>query len=519
MANSSSAQPIRRINIATNVVLQFVAAVLLLVVVNYISYRHYYRWDLTLNHEFTLSGQTISYLKALRGKTDILAAFRRGSAEEKQVRALLEEYRRHAKSRLVIENVDLVREVSRKLEAEKKYSVVLNRDGIIISKAITPKPKVGAETTGPPPATIRRTRFVSHDQLFSYDENSAQRRMTEFRGEDLVTSALISVNQKAAPVVYVLTSNMGSLPSATAGTGQLVTARNVLQDISNKQDFKLLDLSLLGQTEIPADASALIALRPARNFTERETALLREFWERRKGAGLLFLLDPESELSRLDAFLAENGVLPRPDRVLKVVKTAQGARKELEVESAFNPYAAVTAKFGGQTVVLGEQSKSLDLEEDAVKLRTANLDVQPLILAGADYWAETKYYEPEPKRDDIDVGDPELIVLAASVEKGAQRDQRLGAYSSRMVLVGNASLIDPDRDTTRVNPAAYDFVSSSLNWVLNREDLIGITAKQPEAYHISLSPEATAKIFWLCLGLLPGAVSMFALFMWSSRRA
>jgi gliding motility-associatede transport system auxiliary component len=516
---AATTQPIRRLSIASNVVLQLVAAVLLLVILNYFSFRHYLRWDLTRNQQFTLSDQTVSYLKSLRGKTDIVAAFPRGSLEEREIRALLDEYRRSAKSHVAIDYVDLAREPSRKLEAEKQFNVVLNQNGIVVSKDPTSKAK--ATETGSPPAPVRprRTRFLSQDQLFSYDERSKPPRLAEFRGEDLVTSALISVNQKASPTVYFLTSNIGDLPKAMAADGKPRTARNVLEDIGIKQDVRIIDLSLIGQAEIPADAGALISLRAGLNFTEREISLVRDYWEQKKGAGLMFLIDPDAELSRLDAFLTENGVKPRADRVLKVVTTARGPRKEFQIEAAFNPNSPITAKFGGRTLSLGDQSKSLKLEEEPNRLRAANLEVTPLILARGDYWGETKYFEDEPKRDAADVGDPELVVLAASAEKGAQRDQRLGAYSSRMVVVGNAGLIDPDRQTGGVNPTAYDFVSSSLNWVLNREELIGISAKRMEAYHIAIGPTATAKILWLCLGLLPGAVLMFALFMWSVRRA
>ena len=342
--------------------------------------------------------------------------------------------------------------------------------------------------------------------------------MTEFRGEDLLTSALLNVNQKTAPVIYLLSSHAGYLPSVAAPDGGR-TAENVLLDIANKQGLELRKLSLVGRTDVPPDASALVSIRPAVNFTDREMALLREFWDQRKGAGLMFLLDPDASTSRLDVFLSENGATPRSDRILKVLTTAQGPRKELEVEAAFNPNSPITSIFGGQAIILSEQSESLGLETDPARLRAANLDVVPLLAARSDYWGEVKFYEDEPRRDDGDAGDPDLVVIAASIEKGAQRDQRLGAFSSRMVVAGNASLLDPDRESGRASPLGYDLVSSSLNWILNREELIGITAKRTESYHIKLGSSATAKILLLCLGLLPGAVFMFALFMWSVRRA
>ena len=103
-------RPIRRTSIATNVVLQLLAGLLLLGVVNYLSFRHFRRWDLTRDQQFTLTPQTQGFLKSLRGKTDIIAVFPKGSEEEKEIRALLEEYKRTARARLDIDYLDLNRE-------------------------------------------------------------------------------------------------------------------------------------------------------------------------------------------------------------------------------------------------------------------------------------------------------------------------------------------------------------------------------------------------------------------------
>ena len=332
-------RPIRRTSIATNVALQMLAGLMLLGVVNYLSFRHFRRWDLTRDQQYTLTPQTESFLKAMRGKTEIVAVFPKGGEEEKEIRALLEEYKRLARARVDVEFLDLNREPSRRLEMEKRYGLTINQTGLIVSKqAPPPKPKpagtdpvagaaVPAPTAGPaaataPPPPARRTRFVSAGQIFTYDEEGPQRRLMEFRGEDLLTSALIGVNQKAPPVIYVLTGNIGNLPTARAPGGQPITAENVLWDMAAKQDAHVRTLRLTGLAEIPNDAAAIISLRPGLDFTQREIELLDAWWTTRKGAGLLFLLDPEADMPRLDAFLARYGVRPRADRVLKVLTTA-----------------------------------------------------------------------------------------------------------------------------------------------------------------------------------------------------
>lgn len=531
-------RPIRRTNIATNVALQMLAGIILLGVLNYLSYRHFRRWDLTRDRQFTLTAQSQNFLKSLRGRTEIVAIFPKGSDEEKEIRALLEEYKRSARSKVEISYLDLNREPSRRLEMEKRYGLSITQHGIIVSKQLGSSRKPAAPDPALPPATAastppapappspapvpapaRRTRFVPASVIFTYDEDGPQRRLAEFRGEDLLTSALIGVNQKAPPVIYVLTGNIGNLPAAKLAGGHLITAENVLWDMAAKQDAHVRTLGLTGLADIPDDAAALISIRPAIDFTQREIELIQKWWTTKKDAALLLLLDPEADMPRLDNFLARYGVSPRQDRVLKVLTTAQGTRKELEVPAAFNPQSPITAPLGGTAITFPEQSKTLRIEEDSRILRAGALEVTPLAFASSDFWGESRPEDPAPRRDPADAGAPDPLILAASIERGAQQDQRLSANAARLVVTGNAALIDPDRESTRPNPVAYDFVSSSLSWLLNREELIGIASRRLPGYHLALAPGHTAKILGLCLGLLPAAVLTLLLAVWSARRS
>lgn len=520
--HSTPPQPIRRVSIATQVALQLIIATFLLGVVNYLSYRHFRRWDLTLNQDYSVSDQTRSYLKSLRGKTEIIAVFPKGDPEEEQVRKLLEEYKRHAKSKLSISYLDLTREPSRLLDARKKYQINLQGPGLIVSKKV-PAPKAKPGEKEPEEDTIRRVRFIDAADMFTYEGENAMRRITSFRGEDLLSTAIISVNQSESPVIYLLKHNVASLPAAEVGDGEerrQVTAENVIWDIAAKQDAHVRPLYLSHVAEIPEDASAIISLRASRDFTEREIEMLEAYWTKRKGAALLFLLDPDATKPRLEGWLAKYGVQPRDDRVLTTVTTAQGTRKETEVLAAFVPDTPITKRLGEVVLNFPEQSQSLRVEENSSKLRENAITVTPLAFAGADYWGETRYFEPDPRPDSRDTRPPEPLWLAAAVERGAQHDERLSANSSRMVVIGNAALLDPSRDgLARVDFTARAFVTAALNWTMNREELLGIPSRYMPGYHLSLTPQQTRKIFGLCLGLFPAAVLALALAMWSARRA
>ncbi len=527
----SAPQGIRRFKIGLNVLLQLIAAVLLLVVANVLSFRHYMRWDLTLGQDYTLADQTRTFLKGLHGRTDLIAVFPRGTEEGKEIRSLLDEYKRQGKSHIGIDTLDPVREPSRRIEMENRYGLPLNQNGLLVVRdpSATSKPKTDeapkppaavVPTPGAAPAPKFRTRFIPAEQLFGYEDRQGQPpRLKEFRGENMLTSGLVAVNQKTTPTVYLI-GNMGELPGAEVPGGR-ITAYSVLMRLAEAQGFTIAPLMLVGLEEIPEDAAALISLRPQRDFTSREIDLLKAYWDRKKGAALLVMLDPATDTPRLDAFLGENGIKPRNDRVLIAASTPKGPRKVYEVPSIFGPQSPITEKFRDTVLTVPEQSKSLAMEEDPARLRAGSLETAALIAARGDYWGETDYYNDQklPTRDEGEIGAPNPVILAASAEKGAQKDQRLGAFSARLVVVGNAALIDPDRDTKAVSDIGYDFISSSINWLLNREDLIGIAPKLKNSFHLNISGDAVRHTFWLCVAALPGIVLVFAGAVWSARRA
>lgn len=62
-----------------------------------------------------------------------------------------------------------------------------------------------------------------------------------------------------------------------------------------------------------------------------------------------------------------------------------------------------------------------------------------------------------------------------------------------------------------------NFVSSSLRWLLGRDDLIGIASRLLPGYHLNPAPVHTAKILVLCLALLPAFVLSLLIALWSVR--
>src|SRR5882757_1692985 len=83
---------IQRFQIGLNVLVQTVVFIAIVLMLNYMSYRHFKRWDFSRDRKFALTTQTRNLLKNLKKPVKAVIFFS-GSAEiEPDVRALLREY-------------------------------------------------------------------------------------------------------------------------------------------------------------------------------------------------------------------------------------------------------------------------------------------------------------------------------------------------------------------------------------------------------------------------------------------
>jgi hypothetical protein len=254
----------------------------------------------------------------------------------------------------------------------------------------------------------------------------------------------------------------------------------------------------------------VLLIGPKYDLSEREVTLLRDYWAQRRAA-MLVMLDPESQTQRLEQFLASNGILPRNDRVLFAESTSKGTRKEFSVQASFSRDSIITKPVRDATTTLAGQTQSLALGDD--KLREQGLVVTPLITASPRYWGEMAFFDDLPVVGEGDTQPP--VHVAASVERGAAQDQRLRVDSARMVVVGNAALLDKQ---TRL-AENQDFIAGSLNWMLNRERYIGIMPKRKHQYRLQLTDRQRELLFWITALLGPAVVLGFGMSVWAKRRA
>ena len=105
-------------------------------------------------------------------------------------------------------------------------------------------------------------------------------------------------------------------------------------------------------------------------------------------------------------------------------------------------------------------------------------------------------------------GEQGTLLDAESESTGAEGQMRL-------VVVGDSDLAT---NTQLQNVPNATFLANALNWLVERETLVGIPPKQPEQVKLSLTSTQLSRLTWLVLIILPGLVILAGLTVYLRRR-
>ena len=484
---------IHRLQIGVNVLFQVILVFFLVAAINWIGFRHYKRWDVSRDQKYALSDKTKRFLGTIKGKMRITVFFLPDVPIATDVQNLLTEYQYAAKGKIDIENIDLARNLSRAKELVEKYKVVSDESQLIIDYQGRSK-------------TVKASEMAEVDQSgMAFGEGP---RVTAFKGEQAITSAMIDlVEGKKNALGYVV----GHKEPPINGESPI----SILKTFIENENIKFQELSFFDVGAVPADLKTIVIDGPQYDFSDREMKLLRDFWDKR--GRILLLLDPSVKTPKLDAFLNELGVKVNDDRLMVFLRTGiQEVALTRDVQARFLGTSAVTKRLADVRGLFLGGTSSLTLEPAPV--RTSNIRVEPLIQAEKGYFAETDYNTEDQAKLQADAkkGASAPLTIGASIEKGGSADERVQVNSARMVVVSNATFVQDNALTQ--DQQALDFISASVNWLLSREQLIGIAPKVPKTLTFSLSEDALRSVRWIVLVLMPLVFVVLGTAVWWKRR-
>ncbi len=496
-----------RSSVGSNMIIQLLFAFILLISINYLSGTHHRTWDLSQNNEFSLSNQTRKLLTSnLLDERDhpvrLIAAVRKNTAHHARLRAMLEEYERLAHGRLTVEFVDYVRDSDTALRIADQYDTAFVEDVVIIDALPSLPPAPTNDREGQAHArkiaTLRRThiRYVAvQDMLVFASDQRKGRRLIGYQDEDQLTTAIRRALEGSPRQFYFLADK-----SQIAGSEE-DAPWTFLTRTFDSLNIKLIPIRISDLERIPEDASGIALVAPRFDLSTREMEIFREYWDRSRAA-VLVVLDPtqKQQPPNLRSFLREHGVTPREVRL----STGKGPQQVFDVRATFTNATAV-GDLGNASTLFEGASASLELRENAEDLELRQIIPLALITANENVRAQ-------PLDGAAPVPGPHY--LGASVSRGNERNDTTAEATSRMIVVSNADFLQPRAR----HKEHIDFLRNTSNWLIGREDLIGIGPRPVMYYKLLLPAQKVSFVNKLNLFFMPGLFVLAALFVWNARR-
>jgi len=482
----------RRAGTRLGVGLQVVLAVILLGAVNYAGFHYYLRGDWSPAQRYRLSEQTKSLLRNLPAPVKVYVFFSPTTAAPgfevySDVVNLLKEYQSAERSRITVEYIDPMRNLARARELQSLHQFGSEENLVIV------------ETEG-------RSKQIAAVDMAEYDYlpqvTGDPPRVTAFKGEQMITGALLELLEPEQRAVYFLQGH-GEPP---VGEGSPLS---LLQEYIARQGVrvKALNLSLAGA--VPADAGAVVLAGPRYDLTPASLEALRAYWQ--NDGRLMVLLDPEADTPLLRAFLSAAGITPRDDRVLRTVQLGFATGILRDVAGTFDPENRVTRRLHGAEAMFPGGTCSLELDR-----QTPDTTLWPMVTAEEPFWGETQYVTDGETgvvfSEETDVAAP--LVLAAMAERGGVADEQVDVNSSRLVVAGNSAFV-ADGSITEPN---LDFFLGALNWMLDRGYLARVTPKPVRTFNLNLTDLETGRIALFTMVVIPAGALVAGAFVWWRRR-
>ena len=485
---------IHRLQIGLNVIVQVAVIIVLAAMVNYLGYEHYRRWDYSRDKKYALSDKTKHFLNGIKGKVRLTVFFGAQNPISGDVQSLLTEYQYASRGKIDVEYVDPERNLTRAKELFDKYKVVTDESVLIVDYQGRNK-------------TVKASEMAEMSQANPLAGEQPQ--VTAFKGEQAITSAMIDVVEgKKNSIGYLV----GHKEPPLSGQSPI----SVLKTFIENENIQFKELNLFEVPAIPDDIKVLMIAGPQYDFSDREMKMLRDFWK--KDGRILFLVDPAAKTPQLLGFLGELGVKVDDDRLMAMVKTGiEEVARVRDVVAHFLANSPITKMLVDVRAPFFGPTSSLTL--DSQRVAAANIHLTPLAEAEKGYWGERDYnsnddavLQFDPAKDK---GDP--LTIAASIEEGGSADERLQISSARLVVAANSTFIQDNALTQ--DQQGLDFISGSLNWLLSREQLIGIAPKVPQPLTFTLEEKALRSLRWIILVFMPLVPAIFGLLIWWRRRA
>jgi len=438
----------------TNTTVLSVAVIAILVIVNFVGFRHHKRFDLTTEKLYTLSDQTRQIVGGLQKDVTIVHF-------DKSPNAALDDQMAEYTSlsrRLKFQNID----PQQKPEVAQDYGATRMGDVVLAS--------------GP------RKEHLESGAISEQD----------------ITGAIIKVTQDKVKTVCFVT---GHGEKSLAEDGE--NGYSHLDAGLKKENYVTKTINLVSENGVASDCSVVVIAGPTQAFFPQEAEMLNKYLAG-TGKGLI-LVDPQTDPKLGEVFQAWNTNVG--DNVVidaSGVGRLFGAGPAIPLVTTFGD-SPITKSFAGsmtffplaRTVTVADKTKN-----DPQVVEFLKTSPRSFTVANLKQGHNEVTYDPKTST----LGPLSLGVAASRKAQGGE---------ARVVVIGNSTFATNPYVGQQKNG---DLFYNTISWLGQDENLISIRPKSQTNRRVTLTEGQASALRWLDLFILPGIAIFAGVYIWWKRR-
>ena len=346
-----------------------------------------------------------------------------------------------------------------------------------------------------------RTREIRQAELYEVADN----QITGFRGEKVITSAIIDVSAKDEDKIYFLVGH-GEMRLEDVDP---LRGLSQLEAFLRERNYILATLDLAVEENVPLDADLIVVPSPQAGLLSEEVEKLRRYMSERNGR-MMVLIDPGRRHGMEELFY-DWGILA-DDMVVEDIGPdfrAQGGDLIIR-RFAAHPITKllvdyqVTALFG----------RPRPMRTDPGSLKDPRLKVTQIIGTSDQSWAESDYRTEDPIKFDEERDLKGPIPIASVSTRTAGTGLGINIPGGRFVAFGNSDFITNNRLRAFGNRTLF---FNSMNWALAKNSMLNIATRPLESYQVVMSKRDLNRTL-IYYAILPSATALLGLLIYLIRR-
>lgn len=455
----------------SNVAITLLLSFAILVLVNFVSAKHFKRVDTTQNRIFSLSEQTDKILKELSKDIKVTAFYTDNHYRKKAAEDLLNEYSQKS-DKIHLTMIDPASKPGLAREYMAKQNKINDFNGVVV--------------------------FELGDKREYVQSNQNE--------EQDFTSTILKLLSTKQQKVYFLDGH-----GEKDIDGYSEDSYSELKKMIEADNYKVEKLVLAQQGVIPDDCTVLVIAGPQKPLLPQEEESISDYLDMDGKA--IIMTDPTPSTS-LENIITKWGVEVHNDIILDAY--GQSILNDPRIPVSINyPSHVITAPLG-RIITFFPIARSLAIKKDLPK----NLKVEELVKTSPDSYGETDVEtlmsQHTSKPDEVkDYKGPLTLAVAVTSKQKVNKEKE--EKEKRMLVIFGDSDFVVNAYMKQGNP---DLFMNSLNWLTEEQELISIRPKNEEqsAQIDKLSGQQLRFVSYASIFTIPILLLIIGGWVWWKRR-